>query len=298
MLLAAFNGARWIEEQIDSILFQRGVDVHILVSDDGSSDHTREILAQYAADRLTIAVRQTPTASAAQNFFAMIRETDAEGFHLVAFADQDDIWSTDRLSRAAHALCESDYAGYSSSTTAFWSANKKQLLRQSSVTTESDFLFEGAGQGCTYVLTSRLYEKAREFLIANEKITSPLHYHDWAIYVLARAWRLTWIFDAEPTVLYRQHRQNDTGAKFSLNGIAKRISQIRNGWYKKQLIGISRLAAIANPIDPIIAEWQSLICRSGRLQRRIGIARFCYRGGRRRVDDRTVLIVAGIMGWI
>ena len=42
ILMATYNGARFIQEQIDSILNQQGVDVHFYISDDGSSDSTNE----------------------------------------------------------------------------------------------------------------------------------------------------------------------------------------------------------------------------------------------------------------
>ena len=55
VLLAAWNGESYIEEQLDSILNQRGneEELEVLVSDDGSTDRTREILARYAARRRT-----------------------------------------------------------------------------------------------------------------------------------------------------------------------------------------------------------------------------------------------------
>src|SRR6185437_14487000 len=42
VLLASYNGARWIGRQIESILAQEAVDVRIVIADDGSSDGTLE----------------------------------------------------------------------------------------------------------------------------------------------------------------------------------------------------------------------------------------------------------------
>ena len=47
ILMATYNGARFIQEQIDSILNQQGVDVHFYISDDGSSDSTLDIINEY-----------------------------------------------------------------------------------------------------------------------------------------------------------------------------------------------------------------------------------------------------------
>jgi rhamnosyltransferase len=80
VLLAAFNGQNWIEAQLDSILSQQGVCVSIVVADDASTDETRRLITNYATDCLTLVTRRDPTGSAAQNFFAMIREVGADGF--------------------------------------------------------------------------------------------------------------------------------------------------------------------------------------------------------------------------
>jgi rhamnosyltransferase len=298
VLLAAFNGAEWIEEQIDTILRQTDAEVHIIVGDDASTDATLAVLSRYGPDRVTVLIRARSTGSAAQNFFAIIREVEADGYDFVAFSDQDDIWHTDKLSRAAKMLRHADAAGYSAATTAFWNDDKRQLLRQNAVTRESDFLFEGAGQGCTYMLSRRLYQRLREFLIEEQNLTSALHYHDWATYALVRTWRMKWFFDPQPTMLYRQHRRNDTGARNSLAAILRRIARIRNGWYRGQLIGISCLVARADPFDALIAEWCSLLAQRPGIQRRLKLARFCLRGGRRRITDRIVLIAAVLIGWI
>ena len=49
VLMSTYNGERFLKEQIDSILSQEGVEVRLLVRDDGSKDHTCEILEEYAS---------------------------------------------------------------------------------------------------------------------------------------------------------------------------------------------------------------------------------------------------------
>jgi rhamnosyltransferase len=74
VLLAAHNGARWIGAQIDSILAQQGVSLQVLVSDDASTDTTRDqVLARAATDaRVTLLSANGPFGSAAANFFALL----------------------------------------------------------------------------------------------------------------------------------------------------------------------------------------------------------------------------------
>lgn len=297
VLLAAYNGSAWIKEQINSILGQRGVDVRLVAADDGSTDDTIKLLKSLAP-RVEHEVRARPSGSAAQNFFQMIRDHEAVACDYVAFADQDDVWHLDRLRRAHDSFERVRWDGYSTATTAVWGDGTQRQLSQNPLPTESDFLFEGAGQGCTFVLAVGFYQRLRKFLLDHPALTSRLHYHDWSTYALARAWGLAWTFDPEPTVSYRQHPRNDTGARLSAGGVAARIARIRNGWYRAQLELIAELAAAANPADPAIRAWRSLLATSPGLRRRIDVARFCHRGGRRKRSDRAILILSAMMGWI
>jgi rhamnosyltransferase len=300
VLLAAYDGEEWIDAQIRSVLRQVSVDVQILVRDDGSSDATVAKLTKFASSepkiRLTVADRAS--GSAAQNFFALIRATDAEGFDFVALCDQDDIWNDDKLHQAAEILNQTGSSGYSSAVTATWATGKTRVLRQNSSATESDFLFEGAGQGCTFVLSLPFYRRLRSFLIDHRLSTENAHFHDWATYALARTWQSPWAFDPRPTMQYRQHANNDTGARFSLPGVLKRLSLIRQGWYRTQLQAISGICSAASATDPVALRWRGILHEAAGWRRRIRIVKFCIKGGRRRSLDNFILILAALAGWI
>ena len=297
--MATYNGAQWISDQLDSVFSQMNVDVSIVVSDDGSTDDTLIQLQKYAHDsRLTITFPPTPTGSAAQNIFWLISSTRAEEYSCVAFCDQDDLWSEAKLFRAYSALAGTDAVAYSCAVTAFWSQNRESTLHQVDRLTESDFLFEGAGQGCTFLLTAAFYKRLREFLLMNRNRTESIRYHDWATFALARSWRLQWLFDPMPMVRYRQHENNDTGARASVSGIAKRIGLLRSGWYRRQLWVIAQLCLAANPSDSTIKEWNLLLALPPGTARRYRMACFCLRGGRRRRSDNIVLLGAVLAGWL
>jgi rhamnosyltransferase len=240
----------------------------------------------------------SPTGSAAQNFFWLIRSTPADDYAFFAFADQDDIWYTDKLQRGCAALVNTDAGGYSCAATAFWSDGHSKMLLQSNKVTTSDFLFEGAGQGCTYVIAARFYSILRDLLLRPSVDTSLLHYHDWAIYSLSRLWNINWVFDERPMVKYRQHNTNDTGARASLAGINKRIALIRQGWYAGQLRAIANFCIVAAPMDPIVTEWYALLKGTKGLKRNLKIFFFTLKGGRRRRTDKVILLVAALAGWI
>jgi rhamnosyltransferase len=299
VLLAACNGARWIGQQIDSVLAQENVDLRLIIRDDGSTDGTPRELDRFAGDpRVSTLDDATPTGSAAGNFLALIRENPAEGFDFVAFADQDDLWDRDKLCRACHRLAAERSAGYSSATLAVWESGRQRVVRPSGAPTGGDFLFEGAGQGCTFVLTATLYERVREFITPHPDLTRQLHYHDWAVYALARSWGLRWSFDPQPSMRYRQHVGNDTGARGTLAGVAKRLALIREGWYRAQLRAIAELCSAAAPANTKVAEWRSKLMQPDGWHRRWQTARFCLRGGRRRGRDNAIVVMAALAGWI
>ncbi len=299
VLLAAYNGSDWIGPQIESILEQRGVDVRLAVRDDGSTDGTPAELARLARDsRVSLIPCAAATGSAAQNFLTLIRENAAEEADFVAFADQDDLWDRDKLLRACRTVAAEASAGYSSATLAVWEDGRQRLLRPSGAATSCDFLFEGAGQGCTFVLSADFYSRVRRFLTSRAELTRELHYHDWAIYALARAWGLPWSFDPRPSLKYRQHDRNDTGARGTAGGLKRRLLLIRRGWYGAQLRTIAELCSAAAGSNATIRAWRSMLFRPDGLRRRLQIAGFALRGGRRRMRDRAMLATAALAGWI
>ena len=299
ILLATYNGSRWIREQMESILVQEGVDLTVAVRDDASTDGTRWELARYESDeRVRIVVAPAPSGSAARNFLALIRENPAGAFDFVAFADQDDLWNPDKLRRACSTLVAAGSAGYSSATIATWEDGRKRMVKLSATSTASDFLFEGAGQGCTFVLAAGFYERVRSFLLTRADLANGIHYHDWMIYALARSWEMRWSLDPVPSVLYRQHAANDTGARHSLAGITKRLSLIRQGWYRGQLAAIAQLCLAAAPASPAVSAWNSILLQSDSYRRRLQVAGFCLAGGRKKSLDNAVILFSALAGWI
>jgi rhamnosyltransferase len=300
VLLAAYNGSGWIRAQMESILGQQDVNLTIAVRDDASTDGTRWELARFESDpRVKITAANTPGGSAARNFLTLIRDNPAGTFDFVAFADQDDLWNPDKLRRAAGMLTASGAAGYSSATVAAWEEDgREKVLTLSGTPTRSDFLFEGAGQGCTFVLSNGLYERARRFLIDHAQVAHGVHYHDWMVYALARSWGLVWCFDARPSMRYRQHATNDTGGRGTIEGVTRRLTLIRNGWYGAQLRAIAEVCRTAAPSNETVLAWHRILMQADGVRKRLAAMRFCVSGGRRRTRDNVVVALATLCGWI
>lgn len=300
VLLASYNGQPWVEQQLCSVLAQEDVNIHVVVRDDCSTDGTLATLQNIADtdDRLSVSRSSQPSGSASQNFFSLITENSPVGFDFIAFADQDDTWWKDKLSRACAQLLKSGAAGYSSAVDAEWEDGKRRTIRQGIRPCRLDFLYEGGGQGCTFVLRADFYMRVRSFIAERKNLVGRIVFHDWTIYALARCWGLDWTFDPQPTMVYRQHENNSIGARSSLAGVLKRLSLIRSGWYKGQLESIASLCLAAAPDHPMIGRWARYLKERRSASRRIRVAAFSLVNGRRSFPQRVILAISALTGWI
>lgn len=245
VLLAAYNGMRWIEEQIASILAQDLVDVRIYISVDPSHDGTEAWCARCAETHGNVELLPAagPFGGAARNFFRLIRDVDFSAFDYVAFSDQDDIWFPDKLHRAVARLSSGQIDGYSSNVIAFWPDGRRMLVDKAQPQVEWDYLFEAAGPGCTYVLTRKLASDFRDFVAKHwEKIQS-VTLHDWLCYAFARSVGFTWNIDPTPGMNYRQHTDNQVGVNSGLQSAIRRVKKMTDGWWIDQIRRISDLTA-------------------------------------------------------
>src|SRR5262249_5781043 len=101
VLMSTFNGARYLEQQIDSIRAQT-VATTLVVRDDGSTDATLRLLGAYSASR-ELALTRGRNLGITRSFFRLLRSA-AQGAQYVAFSDQDDVWLPTKLQRAVDAL--------------------------------------------------------------------------------------------------------------------------------------------------------------------------------------------------
>lgn len=113
--MATCNGARFIKEQIDSILLQLASDDELIISDDGSTDGTLEIIAEYAADpRVRVLHHQKNPKYAkirhSRNFYYATDNFENALCHArgdyIFLSDQDDVWMPGRTEKMIKALEE------------------------------------------------------------------------------------------------------------------------------------------------------------------------------------------------
>jgi rhamnosyltransferase len=306
VLLASRNGREWLPAQIDGILNQSGVAVHLVVSDDASTDETWAWLrGTFAGHADVVLVRhERPSGSAGANFRNLFVGADVGDADYVALADQDDLWALDKLRRAVDCLASEGSAGYSSSVEAFWPDDRRRVLRQNPHERAADFLFEGAGQGCTFVVTRPLFDDVRAFCTRHQEAVQALHYHDWLIYILARAGGHRWVFDPVSSIRYRQHHSNEIGARRGRNAIQRRMALIINGWYRHQVVAACRIYLLADGDQPVALALahRFLAHTAGPVRKgaidRVRLATVLVTNGRRFWLDRGVLALAVLAGWL
>ncbi len=103
ILLSTYNGEEYLREQLDSFLSQDiAADTTVLIRDDGSTDGTRAILEEYR-DRYGFTVVFGENLGLNASMFTLFSQADKE-FSYFAYADQDDVWLPDKLSRAVAVL--------------------------------------------------------------------------------------------------------------------------------------------------------------------------------------------------
>lgn len=252
--LAAYNGVRWLHEQVESILDQQEVEVVIFASIDASSDGTESWFdARAAADaRIQVLPHGEHFGGAARNFFRLLREVEFSDFDGVCFADQDDIWLPDKLAHACRKLAEDGADAYSSNVTAFWPDGRRLLIDKAQPQRRWDFIFEAAGPGCTYVLSVPLAQAIQDAVRANGQIEEHAALHDWFMYAFTRARGLRWVIDSYPGVLYRQHGGNQVGANSGWPAAKRRLVKMFGGWWFGQAQWIARL--VGQEDSPIVAR--------------------------------------------
>lgn len=101
VLMATYNGERFLREQLDSLLNQKDVTVKILVRDDNSKDSTVSILEEYKSKSL-LQWYTGEHLGVEKNFLDLLRHAPEADYY--AFCDQDDVWDDNKLSVAINHL--------------------------------------------------------------------------------------------------------------------------------------------------------------------------------------------------
>lgn len=300
ILLATYEGARYLPEQLASIAAQEGVDWHLVVSDDGSGDGTKEMLRDFAdaAGDGKVRLLAGPGRGAAENFRFLLR-AGAEGADYVAFCDQDDVWMLQKLSRAVAALAgmPAGIPGLYAGRTTICDRDLQPRGLSPDPRRPAGFrnaLVENIASGNTMVLN----RAATELLRAAEAEVQEIVIHDWWAYQLVTGAGGRVIFDPEPVLFYRQHGGNEIGAKLGITALPGRARRLLGGHFRgRNRINARALAASAHRLTEenrdVLTGFERIL-RAGPGGRVVGLRRIgLYRQSRL---SQAALWLAAIFG--
>lgn len=250
VILASYNGEKYIKEQIESILLQERIYVTIMVFDDVSNDKTVEVLSSFhKEDRILLIQNSVPTGSAANNFFGAIKSINIDVFKqydYISFSDQDDIWLPNKLFAAVEMLQKEKTSLYMSNLT-LWEerTNSKSLINKSYSQKKYDFLFEGGSAGCTYVFNCNFCIDLKLSLESVDYSNWKFFSHDWFVYFFARNNNHTVSIDSNSYILYRIHDSNVHGQlnTNSIFALKERFKLVKQGWYFEHVKGFLKLTS-------------------------------------------------------
>lgn len=241
VLLAVYNGERYLKQQIDSILNQSYTNVKIIIRDDGSTDNSTDIIKDYCKNypEKIILLEGKPTGSAAKNFAELLKTCD-DSFDYIMFCDQDDVWLLDKIEKTLAAMKSAE--GESTEIPVLVHTDLKVADCNLNVINESFFKFQKLNQkeislpkllvknyvtGCTVMINKAL----RQRCVA---IPYGCIMHDWWLALTAELFGKL-ICLPQPTILYRQHENNQVGAAESyglslIKAKLKTMNIVRNNY--------------------------------------------------------------------
>lgn len=224
VLLAAYNGEKFLKKQLYSILNQININLDILISLDKSSDNSIRLIKTFQKkyNNIYLISSNKIFGNASSNFLHLIKSINFNNYNYVSFSDQDDIWLTNKLNSAKKKIIKFNLDGYASNTLSYTERKKIKIIKSQKFT-EFDFLFEGGGPGHTIVITNKIAKKIQKRLKSHKFKNIKINYYDWFIYFFVRAYNGKWFIDDKYFVLYRQHSLNEIGSNLGFKGIKRRF---------------------------------------------------------------------------
>lgn len=215
ILLATYNGEKYLEAQLDSILSQSYSNFRLLISDDSSEDTTREILQKYKEkdDRIELFF-QEKNLGVVKNFEFLLNKVENKFYML---SDQDDIWKKDKIEKSLNKIEETG-AGLVYSDLEVVDENLNVIYksywrlkgftkRANKFNTFESFYLNNYVTGCTIISRK---EFIKDFLPLPN--TSKYVLHDyWITLMISQKSKVVSI--NEPLIKYRQHKNNKIGSK-------------------------------------------------------------------------------------
>lgn len=224
ILMATYNGEKYISQQIDSILNQTVCDWKLFVQDDCSTDNTVSIIEDYMKqfpNKIFLHINDKPSGSSSNNFFSLIKkQVDGdENDEYLMLCDQDDVWEKDKIEclialiKKEENIAGKNFPLLAHSNVCVVDRNLSKLPiempnkapSECGIYSKKQILLDNVVTGCTALFNKALLKKITQ-------IPDKCVMHDyWLAFVAIFFGKI--LFCEKPTVLYRQHSNNVMGTK-------------------------------------------------------------------------------------
>ncbi len=235
VLLATYNGTRFLNEQIQSLANQSFPRIDVWASDDGSVDGTRDLLLSWAKrwQKGKFEVLRGPERGVSENFRWLLASRAIEADYF-AFCDQDDIWDPDKIERAIEALQQvpSDRPALYCSRSRIIDERGIKIGLSPRFSRSPGFqnaIVQNIAGGNTMVLN----RSAREAIRKTAAIKDSFGAHDWWCYIVVTAVGGVVKYCSLPRISYRQHSFNLIGHPESLLAQWPRVRHLFEGRFKR-----------------------------------------------------------------
>lgn len=204
--MTSYNGIKYIGEQLDSILIQLKENDEIVVSDDGSSDGTVELIEKYQEKDKRVRLIKGPGNGIKKNVENAIKNTRGE---FIFLADQDDIWAKEKIEHVMKIFVDKKYHVVIHDAQVFEGENTEKIVQ------ESFFRFRKSGSGVIKNIIKNSYIGCcmafrRELIDIIVPIPTQIEMHDQWIGILNDFKNEKSYFLEEPLIFYRRHGENNS----------------------------------------------------------------------------------------
>lgn len=264
ILMATWNGAAHLAEQLQSIARQTWHNWSLWVSDDGSTDGTRAIVESFARHNpvRTVRIVEGPRQGATANFLSLLKRADLPSVH-VAFSDQDDVWLPGKLERAMECL-----SAVPAGRPGLYACRVMRMEADGRLLGPSPVWHRGPSFANALVQNiigghATVMNPEAVALVRRASQFAEVPAHDWWVYLVVSGCGGTVIADPVPLLNYRQHEGNLMGANSRLRARLRRLDWIRQGefarWIDGNLAALEHLSGVLTPeARRLVAEFAAL----------------------------------------
>ena len=211
ILMATYNGEKYLVEQLDSIINQTYHNWNLLIRDDNSTDKTLEIIQNYHKKdkRIKILKDNKGNLGIVRNFEELLKSSESE---FIMFSDQDDIWVENKLDMYLKMIEKIKNKGFMIHSDAIlFDKNKSNILKDTFISKKAinrgleNVFFNYFVQGATILISKEI----KNFILPFPK---EVYLHDRYIHLISELF-FERIFVNKALIYYRQHGDNQIGAK-------------------------------------------------------------------------------------